>query len=200
MNSHPTRMKKRRRLINIDSVDQGKGYMRNILAFIGMVAVLVCAGAAAIFFGGYYDVGTTAWEPPIVRWALISVREASVRRHAGSQPTLNLADPVIIRTGARVYLDRGCVNCHGGPGVTWAKFSEGLRPDPADLKEIALERSPSEIFWVLKNGINMTGMPGFGAATDQDLWAIVAFVKKMPEVNDDDFKAWSSQAGEVPKP
>ena len=174
--------------------------MRNILAFIGLVAVLVCAGAAAILFGGYYNVGATAWELPIVRWALISVREASVRRHAVDHPAINLADPAVIRTGARVYLDRGCVNCHGGPGVTWAKFSEGMRPDPADLKEVARERTAAEIFWVLKNGINMTGMPGFGAATDQDLWAIVAFVKKMPEVSDEDFKVWSGQAGDVSKP
>jgi hypothetical protein len=80
------------------------------------------------------------------------------------------------------------MNCHGGPGVKWAKFSERLHPDPPDLKELANERTPQQLFWVIKNGINMTGMPSFGAieASDQEIWTIVAFVKKLPSVSDDD--------------
>jgi hypothetical protein len=37
------------------------------------------------------------------------------------------------------------------------------------------------LFWVIKNGINMTGMPSFGAINvpDQEIWTIVAFVKKL---------------------
>jgi mono/diheme cytochrome c family protein len=89
----------------------------------------------------------------------------------------------------------GCVNCHGGPGVKWAKFSEGLNPDPPDLKEIANEPAPQQLFWVIKNGINMTGMPSFGAIEvyDREIWTIVAFVKKLPTVSDDDFKAWTGR-------
>ena len=43
------------------------------------------------------------------------------------------------------------------PGVNWAKFSEGLHPDPPDLKDVVGELSPAQLFWVIKNGINMTG-------------------------------------------
>ena len=57
------------------------------------------------------------------------------------------------------FAERGCANCHGAPGVTWEKFSEGLHPYPPDLKEVAGERTPQQLFWVIKNGINMTGMP-----------------------------------------
>src|SRR6266487_3000509 len=79
-----------------------------------------------------------------------------------------------------------------GPIVKWAKFSEGLRPDPPDLKELADERRPQDLFWVIKNGIHMTGMPSFGLieVPDQEIWTIVAFVKKLPSVTDADFKAW----------
>ena len=61
--------------------------------------------------------------------------------------------------------------------------------DPPDLKEIANERTPPQLFWVIKNGINMTGMPSFGAieVSDDEIWTIVAFVKKLPSVSDDDF-------------
>ena len=94
----------------------------------------------------------------------MKVRTASIERHATDQPPANLAIPPMVQAGAREYAEHGCATCHGAPGVTWAKFSEGLHPDPPDLKEVVGERSPSQLFWVIKNGINMTGMPSFGAA------------------------------------
>ena len=53
---------------------------------------------------------------------------------------------------------------------------------------------PRELFWVVKNGIKMTGMPSFGATgvPDPEIWQIVAFLKKLPTVSDADFKAWTT--------
>jgi mono/diheme cytochrome c family protein len=95
-------------------------------------------------------------------------------------------------------MERGCVNCHGAPGVEWAKFSEGMHPDPPDLKEDVANDPPERIFWVVKNGINMTGMPSFGSigVGDDDIWKIVAFVKQLPHVTDADYKTWT--AGSAP--
>ena len=105
-------------------------------------------------------------------------------------------------TGARAYATRGCTNCHGGPGVEWQKFSEGLNPDPPDLKEVVPSREPRELFWVIKNGIKMTGMPSFTVAgmSDSDIWAIVAFLKKLPSVSEADYKAWSAGAAPSSNP
>lgn len=84
--------------------------------------------------------------------------------------------------------------------MEWAKFAEGLRPDPPDLKEIVNAREPGQLFWVIKNGINMTGMPSFGAieVPDQEIWTIVAFLKKLPSVSDADFKEWSASSESPP--
>jgi hypothetical protein len=78
--------------------------------------------------------------------------------------------------------------------VNWQKFSEGLQPDPPDLKDIVKEREPAELFWVVKNGIKMTGMPSFGATgvADNEIWTIIAFIKKLPNVSEADFKAWTA--------
>ena len=112
--------------------------------------------------------------------------------HAKDTSQLSLNDPAIVQTGAVAFSKRGCVNCHGGPGVEWAKFSEGLHPGPPDLKELANERAPQQLFWVIKNGINMTGMPSFGATgmEDAEIWSVVAFLKKLPDVKEEDFKKW----------
>jgi hypothetical protein len=41
----------------------------------------------------------------------------------------------------------------------------------------------------------MTGMPSFGLieVPDQEIWTIVAFVKKLPSVSEADFKAWTAK-------
>jgi len=163
------------------------------LALIGLLAILGGIGAATFFFGGFFDVGAGHADPNVVNWALIQVRKASIARHATDRLPVPLDDPALVRAGARTYSDLGCVNCHGGPGVKPAKFSDGLNP-PLNLKKVVNVLRPEELFWVVKNGIKMTGMPSFSAsgATDQEIWPVVVFAKKLESVSAEDFKAWSS--------
>jgi len=165
------------------------------LAFIGFIAIIVAVAAGVYFIGGFYSVAGTAGDPAIVRAALIQVRTASIDRHAVDTPSIPLDDPAIVQAGARAFGERGCVNCHGGPGAQWAKFSEGLHPSPPDLKEVVNGLEPRQLFWIVKNGINMTGMPSFGpiGVSDDEIWKIVAFLKKLPGVSDQDFKTWTQK-------
>ncbi len=163
------------------------------LAIIGVIAIVVAVATAVFFFGGFYSVAGTQKEPGIVASALIHIRQASIDRHAVDMPSTSLDDPAVVQAGARAFSARGCVNCHGGPGANWAKFSEGLHPSPPDLKEVVNGLEPRQLFWVIKNGINMTGMPSFGptGVPDGEIWTIVAFLKKLPSVSDQDFRAWT---------
>ena len=166
-----------------------------LLALIGFLGIIVALVAGVYFFGGFYNVAGTQADPPPVAWALIKVRLASVDRHATDRLPAGYDAPDKVQAGAKAFMARGCTNCHGGPGVDWQKFSEGLHPDPPDLKEVVPNREPRHLFWVVKNGINMTGMPSFGATgmEDAEIWSLVAFLKKLPDVSDADFKAWTAK-------
>jgi len=172
------------------------------LALIGALAIILGIGAAVFFLGGFYNVAATAEDPAIVRWALIQTRTASINRHAIDQPPANINDAQTVQAGAKAFAEHRCVNCHGAPGVTWLKYSEGLNPDPPDLKKVVDEITPAQLFWVVKNGINMTGMPSFQLAgvKDEEIWAIVAFLKKLPTVSETDYKAWTSPPPVAPAP
>jgi hypothetical protein len=176
-----------------------ESHMR-ILAMIGGLAIIVGIGAAVFFFGGFYSVAGTAEDPTVVTWALTQVRTASINRYAHDQPPASINDPASVQAGAKAYAAHGCTNCHGGPGVNWAKFSEGMHPDPPDLKEVVDHRSPAQLFWVVRNGINMTGMPSFAlaGAKDDEIWSIVAFLKKLPGVSEADYKAWTASVPASP--
>jgi mono/diheme cytochrome c family protein len=167
-----------------------------ILSAIGALAIVIGIGCAAYFFGGFYSVAGTTEDPAIVTWALTRVRTASIDRHANDTPPASLDAAATVQAGAKAYATLGCVNCHGAPGVTWQKFSEGLHPDPPELKDVADELSPAQLFWVIKHGINMTGMPSFeqAGAKDDEIWSVVAFVKKLPSVSEADYKAWTASS------
>ena len=169
------------------------------LSLIGALAIVMVVAATVFFFGGFYNVAATQPDPGIVAWALEHIREASIDRHAVDQPPLAMDDPATIQAGARAFASRGCTDCHGGPGVMWAKFSEGLRPDPQDLKDVVNERTAAQIFWVVRNGIGMTAMPGFNLvdAPDREIWTIAAFVKQLPSVSEADYKTWTADAPPV---
>jgi mono/diheme cytochrome c family protein len=162
-----------------------------LLAVIGALAVVFGIGVATFFFGGYYNVAAGEEDPAAVTWALTKVRVASIDRRANDKPPAGFGDAAMVQSGAKAYAAYGCANCHGAPGVMWLKYSEGLQPHPPDPKKIDL--SPAQLFWVIKHGINMTGMPSFelAGAKDDEIWSIAAFVKKMPDVSEADYKSWT---------
>src|SRR5262245_62256123 len=95
------------------------------LALIGLLAILGVIAAAAFFFGGFYNVAASVDDPPIVKWALTHIREASIVRHATGAPPMSLDDPAVVEEGARAFYERGCGNWHGAQGGKWAKLHEG---------------------------------------------------------------------------
>jgi mono/diheme cytochrome c family protein len=164
------------------------------LAAIGALAIIVGICCLVFFFGGFYSVAGTAGDPAPVTWALVKVRTVSIERHAKDKPPASFDEAATVQAGAKAYASFGCANCHGAPGVMWQKYSEGLHPDPPDLKKVADDLTPAQVFWVVKNGINMTGMPSFAeaGATDDEIWSISAFVKKMKGVSEADYKSWTA--------
>lgn len=156
-----------------------------VLAVLGAVLLVLVCGAAAYLFLGYYDISASTPHAPAVRWTLETAMERSVSRHAADEvatvPALD--DPEMLRTGGRHFAEEGCIGCHGGPGVGPAEFARHMRPEPPDLARAAARFSDAELYWIMKHGIRMTGMPAFGPThQDDELWALVAFVRRLPEM------------------
>ena len=106
----------------------------------------------------------------------------------------NLEDPKRIQTGL-VHYHEMCTTCHGAPGVNISEIGQGLNPDPPELSDVGRD-APEETFWVVKNGIKMTGMPSFGVThTDDEIWDIVAFLRKMGKLTPQEYQAMVQQAG-----
>ena len=97
--------------------------------------------------------------------------------------------PEDVRFGL-VHYKENCLDCHGAPGVEESEFGQGLNPPAPDLTLPRMQRMrDGELFWVVSNGIRMTGMPAFSPThKEEEIWKIVAFVRHLPEVTAEEQK------------
>lgn len=167
-----------------------------ILGITVLVAALVAAAGFAVALGGYIDVSALTPHSSATNWALHGIMRRSVQNHAAAvRAPANLAS--LAGRGTDDFREM-CATCHGAPGKEAGEIGRGLNPRPPALSDAAKLWSPSELFWIVKNGVRMTGMPAFGPTHDDErIWAIVAFVLQLPEMTPEDYaKRTSAEAGD----
>ena len=157
------------------------GFIKTLI----FVIIILMAGALYFIYSGSYNVAATSPDPFIVDWVLQKTKEYSVKKHSENIERPKLNDQTLVMQGYEQYKD-SCAGCHGAPGKDPA---EGFNPAPPLLAKHAEEMSSAELFWTTKNGIKMTGMPAFGLfKSDEELWSIVAFVKRLPDLTPETYK------------
>jgi hypothetical protein len=95
--------------------------------------------------------------------------------------------------GAEHYAEM-CTGCHLAPGMKDTEIRAGLYPRPPNLVEHGAHRKPAEMFWIIKHGLKMTGMPAWGVThDDQGIWGIVAFLQKLPDLSPQQYEELVTQ-------
>ena len=149
---------------------------------IGLVSVLLAglAGGAALVYMGFYDISAMRQHTKPVFHLLDYAMSRAVEVRAGATPPPDLGEAARVRGGLALYREH-CLQCHGAPGVSPDAIAFGLTPAPANLLHAGRTWPADEIFWIVRNGVKMTGMPGWAyRLTDDEIWNVVAFVKAMP--------------------
>jgi mono/diheme cytochrome c family protein len=169
--------------------------MKTFLTLVIFVVVLLAA-ALLFIYSGLFDVSANTPDLGFMHWMLATTQRHSVERRMKNVQVPPLTDPALVRTGFLHYQEN-CVTCHGAPGVEASEVGQGLNPYPPELATRSEESDPKELFWIVRNGIKMTGMPSFGVThTDQEIWAIVAFLQKMPKMTPQEYQALAQATAE----
>jgi len=165
----------------------------SFLATLGYAIVFITIIGMVMIYDGIFNVAT-AWEDPsLLHWALTTARENSIKNRATSIIVPATDGQQQIDSGFRHYR-KMCAICHTPPGATDSPITRGLKPVPPDLVKSAKRMSAAELFWAIKNGIRMSGMPAWGPThKDSELWDIVAFLKKLPAMQIDDYDSMDSR-------
>jgi mono/diheme cytochrome c family protein len=168
--------------------------LKTVAATAAGLAALGALGAYIVVDGGWYNVAANRQHLQPVHTMLERAMHASVRRRARSIAAPPLDEPALIRQGAALYRSH-CVVCHGGPGVAQEKFGQSMQPVPGPLVDAARRWSPSEMYWIIRHGIKMSGMPAWEYhMAEQDLWATVAFLGELPKMTPRAYQDWMAEA------
>ena len=161
--------------------------MRTVIASLLIAVLLTALGAGAVIYAGVYDIAATAPHWRVTTWLLETARIRSIKAQAaGIQAPPGLDDPAKVLIGVEHYAAH-CAVCHGAPGVPKGDIARGLYPPPPDLAKTAPLYTPAELFWIVKHGLKMTGMPAWSDHSDEEIWATVGFLEKLPGMNEQDY-------------
>lgn len=164
------------------------------LTFAAVVLALAAAGAFIHF--GVFDISADTPHSMPVHWLVETVRDRSIAMRSRNIQVPPLDDPALIAQGAGEYAAM-CTGCHLAPGMDEeSELRAGLYPQPPDLSE-PTDLSPAEMFWTIKHGVKMTAMPAWGKTHDDGrMWAMVAFIQKLPALSPEQYAAMTAQSDE----
>lgn len=170
---------------------------RTVIYTLIFVVLAAFVGGLFVIYSGAFNVSAEWKDGPVVHWIVSTTRRHSIStRAAGIKVPSDLDDPQVVMTGFKHYREM-CVGCHRAPGRGASEISKGLNPKPPNFSRWPkMFLSPEKLFWVIKHGIRMTGMPAWGPThSDEKIWALVAFVKRLPQMTPAQYKAMDEKAG-----
>ena len=165
--------------------------------FLGLIfgVLIVAFVAAAIVYTGSFNVSAIVPPGKAERRLATFALDRSVARRATNQKNPLPMNAETLREGLHEF-GENCVVCHGAPGVDPGAIGQGLNPGAPDLTLPRVQaRSDGEVFWIISNGIRMTGMPAFSPTHDEkELWEMVAFIRHLPEITDEETARLKAEA------
>ena len=162
--------------------------MKTVIVTVAALTLTAVLSAGAFIYLGIFDVAADDPHWSVTSRIMETARTRSIEVRAASiQPPSNLEDHGRIVGGTSHFAEH-CATCHSAPGVEADDMAEGMYPKPPILTHAARKWTPSELFWIVKNGIKMSGMPSWADHSDEDLWNAVAFLEKLPDLSEADYQ------------
>jgi cytochrome c553 len=148
-----------------------------------ILAVLAPVLGFGFAWSGVMSVRASSGHWVVTDWFLHWVMRNSVATASLSVTPPPLDDPALVPPAAG-HFETGCATCHGSPAQGRSPAVLAMLPPPPDLKMVVPEWSDAQLFEIVKHGVRFTGMPSWPtAARDDEVWAMVAFLRKLPDMN-----------------
>ena len=95
----------------------------------------------------------------------------------------------VLTEGLEHFADH-CAVCHANNGSGDSEIGRALYPRAPDMRAKATqELTDAELFFIIENGVRLTGMPAWGTGTpegERESWALVHFIRRLPKLTDEE--------------
>jgi mono/diheme cytochrome c family protein len=130
--------------------------------------------------------GWSARQEPlgIERWIARRVWAGALPAAARNQANPAPKTPEVLAE-ARAHWADHCASCHANDGSGDAVMGARMYPPSPDMRKAATQNlSDGELFYIIQNGIRLTGMPPWGGSDHdaEDSWKLVRFIRHLPDL------------------
>lgn len=161
--------------------------MKNILKISGVI-LLIEVVIASLGVLALIRHGVSARDQPL---AAEAVAARFMRHLATPQAYRDMRNPVEatpeVLAEARAHFADHCALCHANDGSGQTEIGKNLYPKAPDMREANTQSlSDGELFYIIHNGIRLTGMPAWGDGSpeeDMESWQLVHFIRHLPQLS-----------------
>jgi mono/diheme cytochrome c family protein len=165
---------------------KAKSYVRTlVLVVLGLFGIGVLTGAYIVTTGVSARPQPSRLEAVTAR----TVRSIAIRaRVRGVTNPVPVSDAVI-KEGMEHFADH-CAVCHGNDGSGDTEMGRGLYPRAPDMRlPVTQNLSDGELFYIIENGVRLTGMPAWSTGTKEgetSSWHLVHFIRHLPKLSEEE--------------
>ena len=158
-----------------------------IRLFAALVVLAAVIAATVITYAVATGLDARAQPSAIEARLARGVRSLAIPRavRGRTNPVARSAD--VLAEGMSHYADH-CASCHANNGSGDTEMGRGLFPKPPDMRQAATqELTDGELFYIIENGVKLTGMPAWGNRTREGetaSWHLVQFIRHMPSMTE----------------
>jgi cytochrome c553 len=156
--------------------------------FAGAMTVAVAIAVGALIFLKTIANGFSARAQPSALESWVARRARAMASPAGAREKRNpVAESPEVMAEARAHWADHCATCHANNGSGDTEMGKHMYPPAPDMRQAETQNlTDGELFYIIQNGIRLTGMPSWGSGTsrdEQDSWKLVRFIRHLPTLS-----------------
>lgn len=162
--------------------------MRTFIWILGgaIALAVIVLGAGLIFLKTQVNGFSARAQPTAFETMAAQTARAMAIPSKAKEEKNPVANSKEVLADAKVHWADHCALCHGNDGSGQSEFGQRMYPPSPDMrKERTQGLTDGELFYIIENGIRLTGMPSWGGseAGEQDSWKLVHFIRHLPALS-----------------
>lgn len=154
---------------------------KHFVLLIGLAVVLALIGGIVTIHHGFSARDSPSGIEKVMARTMRSLAVPSRAKHMkNSVPN----SPENLQEATAHWADH-CAFCHANNGSGDTEVGRNLYPKAPDMRLPDTQKlTDGELYYTIKNGIRLTGMPAWGAPgdADEDSWKLVYFIRHLPQM------------------
>lgn len=177
--------------------------LKRIFKFL--VVLLAVIGLGVVIGGiGFLASGISAKPEPSALEAAVATRLRSLAIPSSAKKRQNPVpgSPEAIQAGMSHWADH-CAGCHGNTGDGQTEMGRGLYPRAPDMRLPQTQNlSDGTLFYIIEEGVKLTGMPAWGTGTPEGQeasWKLVQFIRHLPKLTPEEIEKMEAMNPKSPE-